>query len=109
MNRIQKSTVVTLVLGLSLTACIADDTDSGGLTPPEVIRVGAMEGGAIAATEGAAVADTAESSRSVMDEAAADGDMALDYMMPWTIVTNFVVGDLPTLPGNSTGYVYRTN
>lgn len=109
MNRVLKSTVVTLVLGLSLTACIADDTDSGGLTPPEVIRVGAMEGGAVAATEQAAVADTAESSLSAMDEAAADGDMALDYMMPWTIVTDFIVGDLPALPGNSTGYVYRSN
>ncbi len=108
MNRVLKSSAVVVALGLSLTACIADDTDSGGLAPPEVIRVGAMNGGASAATEEAAVADSAESAMSVADESAIDGDMASSYMMPWTIVTDFVVGDLPALPANSTGYVYRS-
>jgi len=103
MNRVLKSSAVVFALGLSATACIADDTDSGGLTPPEVIRVGAMNGGASAATEESAVADSAESAMSVADESAIDGDMASDYMMPWTIVTDFVVGDLPALPTNSTG------
>ena len=104
MNRVVKSSVVVVALGLSVTACIADDTDSGGLTPPEVIRVGAMDGSAMAATEEAAT----ESAMSVADESAVVSGMASDYMMPWTIVTDFVVGDLPALPTNSTGYVYRS-
>ena len=107
MNRVFKYFPVVVVCGLLATACIADDTDSGGLTPPEVIRVGAMDGGVVAATEEEA-ADLAESALSIADESAIDGDMASDYMMPWTIVTDFVVGDLPALPANSTGYVYRS-
>lgn len=105
MNRVLKSCSVVFALGLSTAACIADDTDSGGLAPPEVIRVGAMADRAAAATEESAAA---ESSMLVADESAVDGDMASDYMMPWTIVTDFVVGNLPPLPTNSTGYVYRS-
>jgi hypothetical protein len=108
MNRVVKSSAVVVALGLSVTACIADDADSGGLAPPELIRVGAMNGGGSAATEEAAVADSAKSAMSVAEESSIDGDMASDYMMPWTIVTDFVVGDLPALPANSTGYVYRS-
>jgi hypothetical protein len=91
---------------LGLAGCVADDTDSGGLTPPEVIRVGA-EGGSLTAGDAAAL--TAEEPAS---EEAAIGrvgeDMASSYMPAWDVVVGFeVAADLPALPGADTGYVYR--
>ena len=104
-------TLPLVIAGLSLIAvsCVADDTDSGDLTPPEVIRVEGRSVGAATGSEESAVADTSESGLSISEHSAINRDMASDYMAPWTIVTDFVVGDLPALPTGSTGYVYRSD
>ena len=109
MNRVLTSTVVIAGLSLVAVSCAANDVDSGGLAPPEVIRVEGTGDGAATASEESAVAVTAESALSIFEDSAIDGDMASDYMVPWTIVSDFVVGDLPALPTGSTGYVYRSD
>jgi hypothetical protein len=96
--------VIAATVGLA--GCVADDTDSGGLTPPEVIRVGTEAGSSMA---GDAAAQSAEEPAS---EEAAIGkvgeDMASSYMPAWDVVVGFeVAADLPALPGADTGYVYR--
>lgn len=109
MNRVLTLTVVVTGLSLSAVSCAAGDVDSGGLTPPEVIRVEGTGGDAANTSEESAFADTAESALSISEDPATDGDMASDYMVPWTVVTDFVVGDLPALPTGSTGYMYRSD
>ena len=102
MNRFLTLTVVVTGLSLSAVSCAADDVDSVGLTPPEVIRVEGTGGDATTTSEESAVAGTAEFALSISEDSATDGDMASDYMVPWTVVTDFVVGDLPALPTGST-------
>ena len=109
MNRVLTLPLVIAGLSLIAVSCAADDTDSGDLTPPEVIRVEGRSDGAATASEESAVADTSESALSISEHSAINDDMASDYMAPWTIVTDFVVGDLPALPTGSTGYVYRSD
>ena len=99
-------------LSIALVGCFADDTDNAQLSPPEVIKVGGVDGGNRAATEEAAMEAplaAADSAESLGAPAGMADDMAI---MPgyWTVVTDFTVGEsLGALPTNSTGYVYRTS
>lgn len=91
---------------IGLAGCVADDTDSGGLAPPEVIRVGS-EGGSSAANDAAALsAEEPASEQSAVGKVGED--MASSYMPAWDVVVGFeAAADLPALPVADTGYVYR--
>lgn len=110
MNRTLRSispgVLITVAALTGLTGCVADDTDSGGLAPPEVIRVGS-DGGGLASNDAAAM--TAEEPASEESADAKGGaDMASSYMPYWDVVVGFEVGEaLPPLPTADTGYVYR--
>lgn len=105
MNRVLRLAVALSVVPFALAGCVADDTDGGALTPPEVIKVGAES-----ARGGLDVAVSAEmaAEEPASEEAAADMSMDSSYLGMWTVVTDFVVSDsMPALPTMSTGYVYR--
>ncbi len=105
MNRVLRIAVALSVVPFALAGCVADDTDGGALSPPEVIKVGADS-----ARGGLDVAASAEmaAEEPASEEAAADMSMDSSYLGMWTVVTDFVVSEsMPTLPTMSTGYVYR--
>jgi hypothetical protein len=91
---------------VGLVGCVADDTDSGGLTPPEVIRVGS-EAGSPSGNDAAALSAEAPASEESAIGKVGD-EMASSYMPAWDVVVGFeVAADLPALPAADTGYVYR--
>lgn len=105
MNQVLRLAVSLSVVSFALAGCVADDTDGGALSPPEVIKVGADS-----ARGGLDVAASAEmaAEEPTSEEAAADMSMDSSYLGMWTVVTDFVVSDsMPALPAMSTGYVYR--
>lgn len=105
---------VAIGLALSLVACAADDTDSGGLTPPEVIRV-SSSATAAASLGGDDTAATAEmAAEEPAEESALDGALVADesmessYMPMWTVISDIVVAEsMPALPTDAIGYVHR--
>lgn len=107
MHRALGIPVVLVLSVVGLVGCVADDTDAEpGLAPPEVVRIanGQRSAGADSAASEMAAEEPASDSA-----LAADEDMLSSYV-PWTIVTDFVVGpDLGELPTRSTGYVYRSD
>lgn len=110
MNRTTRSIAPGVLIAVAaltgLTGCVADDTDSQGLTPPEVIRVGS-DGGGAAQNDAAAMAAEEPASEESAD-AKGGADMASSYMPYWDVVVGFEVGEgLPPLPTADTGYVYR--
>jgi hypothetical protein len=113
MNRVLRLLVPAAVVPVVLVGCVADDIDEGALSPPEIVRVAEGQSGA-SGTDAISAADTpaaelAAEEPAMEESMAVDGDdMASSYMPMWSIVTDFVVGDeLPALPAESTGFVYR--
>ena len=108
-NHLTRFVPVTAALALVLSACGSDDSssdpidspdttsavDDGGLRAPSPIQ---MTGGGSSDTRTAGA--TAE---------VAASDMATDMMIAPYVIADFVVGDLPALPGNTTGYVFDAN
>jgi hypothetical protein len=108
MNRVPRLLVPAAVLPFALIGCVADDADDGALSPPEVVRVADGQSGASGNAALSAVDDLAAEEPAMEESQVVGDDMASSYMPMWSIVTDFVVGDeMPVLPVDSTGYVYR--
>ena len=106
-NHLTRFLPVTAALVLVLSACGSDDPSSDPVDTPDTTQAvdGMRSPTPIEMTGSASSARAAGASTEV-----AASDMATDMMIaPWTVITEFVIGDLPALPDNTTGYVFDAN
>ncbi|TDT17443.1 hypothetical protein BDK89_3053 [Ilumatobacter fluminis] len=108
-NHLTRFVPVTAALALVLSACGSDDSSSDPIDSPDTTST-ADDGGLRAPSPiqmtGGGSSDTRTAGASV--EVAAS-DMATDMMIAPYVIADFVVGDLPPLPDNTTGYVFDAN
>jgi len=109
-NHLTRFVPVTAVLALVLSACGSDDSSSDPIDSPDTTST--VDEGAMRAPSPIQMTGGGSSNSQASGEAAAEvaaADMATDMMIAPYVITDFVVGDLPALPGNTTGYVFDAN
>jgi hypothetical protein len=94
---------VTAAVALLLSACGGDDPSAEPVDPPDsTVATDGMR----APTPIRLTADGGQAGGRVADASAESTSADMSMIAPAYVVTDYVVGDLPPLPDNTTGYVF---